>query len=294
MSEFDRHQHFTLSFYPRSYTIFRQGLRIYTDWLEQWQAPGNEAIKNKIERVRVLLRYLASVEAKSEDSYDMVAMEVEGEHLVLIKSTLPYLRESLQKEKADLGKLNPPEEAFEGLDKKIEDVNLLMTVGIMKDVPVEQLMAKLNSPPPTTNPEDDVYDVALSFAGEDRKLVEAVAEALTSQGIRIFFDSYELANLWGKDLGQHLDEVFGKKAAFVMIFVSKDFVAKPWPQHEFRSALSTAILKKGDYILPIRLDGSDLPGLQASMAYINANDMTPEQIAALFVKKRAEKIANLK
>ena len=52
------------------------------------------------------------------------------------------------------------------------------------------------------------YDFCLSFAGEQREFVEEVAKELTSPGIRIFFDNYEKAELWGKDLYAHLDEIY--------------------------------------------------------------------------------------
>lgn len=35
------------------------------------------------------------------------------------------------------------------------------------------------------------YDVALSFAGEDRKFVEDCAEILRSLNINVFYDNYE-------------------------------------------------------------------------------------------------------
>jgi hypothetical protein len=49
-----------------------------------------------------------------------------------------------------------------------------------------------------------LYDVALSFAGEDRDYVRAVAESLRKREKRVFFDEFEKARLWGKDLYQHL------------------------------------------------------------------------------------------
>src|SRR5262245_45133490 len=49
------------------------------------------------------------------------------------------------------------------------------------------------------------YDVCLSFAGEDREYVSQVAEHLDLHEVRVFYDAYERAQLWGKDLYQHLD-----------------------------------------------------------------------------------------
>lgn len=39
------------------------------------------------------------------------------------------------------------------------------------------------------------FDIALSFAGENRVYVADVAERLRSQGIHVFYDQYEQATL---------------------------------------------------------------------------------------------------
>lgn len=44
------------------------------------------------------------------------------------------------------------------------------------------------------------YDVALSFAGEDRGYVQQVADALRRAGIRVFYDVFALVDTWGADL----------------------------------------------------------------------------------------------
>lgn len=48
------------------------------------------------------------------------------------------------------------------------------------------------------------YDVALSFAGEDRKFVEDCAEILRSLNINVFYDNYEKEVLLGKNLYSYL------------------------------------------------------------------------------------------
>lgn len=45
-----------------------------------------------------------------------------------------------------------------------------------------------------------IYDVALSFAGEDREYVEEVAIVLKRFGVRVFYDKFEETELWGKNL----------------------------------------------------------------------------------------------
>ena len=69
---------------------------------------------------------------------------------------------------------------------------------------------------PTAQPPEGTpafeFDVCFSFAGEDRAYVEEVAAKLKSLGVTVFYDRYEQAALWGKDLYVHLDEVYRTKA----------------------------------------------------------------------------------
>ena len=59
----------------------------------------------------------------------------------------------------------------------------------------------------TSSPTKPKYHVALSFAGEDRDYVKRVAAQLKSDGVSVFYDDYEEAALWGKDLYAHLTKV---------------------------------------------------------------------------------------
>jgi hypothetical protein len=55
---------------------------------------------------------------------------------------------------------------------------------------------------------DYLYEIALSFAGEDRGLVEGIATRLRRRRVKVFYDGFERALLWGKDLYQHLFDVY--------------------------------------------------------------------------------------
>jgi hypothetical protein len=56
------------------------------------------------------------------------------------------------------------------------------------------------------------YEVALSFAGEDRSFVEKIAIGLRRRRVKVFYDQFEKSKLWGKDLFQHLYEVYSSKS----------------------------------------------------------------------------------
>jgi hypothetical protein len=129
------------------------------------------------------------------------------------------------------------------------------------------------------------YDVALSFAGEDRDYVEAVARRLQAEGVRVFYDRYEEVDLWGKDLYQHLSEVYQNQARFTVIFVSKHYAAKLWTRHELKTAQARAFRENEEYILPARFDATDIPGILPTVGYMDLQQKSPDQLAAAICKK---------
>ena len=58
-----------------------------------------------------------------------------------------------------------------------------------------------------------MYEVALSFAGEQRGYVEDVARALQSRGIIVFYDEFEKIALWGKHLAEEFQRIYEQSAA---------------------------------------------------------------------------------
>jgi hypothetical protein len=114
------------------------------------------------------------------------------------------------------------------------------------------------------------YDVAFSFAGEDRSVVEQLAVLLRENGLAVFYDNFKKSDLWGRDLFQHLDDVYANQARFCVIFVSEAYARKAWTNHELKSAQSRAFLQKNEaYILPVRLDDTEIPGIRPTMGYLD-------------------------
>lgn len=129
------------------------------------------------------------------------------------------------------------------------------------------------------------YDVALSFAGEDRVYVERIANLLIEQGIKVFYDKFETANLWGKDLYQYLSDIYRTKAEFCVIFISKYYKEKNWTRHELRNAQNRAFIDNKEYILPIFIDDVELDGLNSTIGYIRSNEFMDFEIANLIATK---------
>jgi hypothetical protein len=125
------------------------------------------------------------------------------------------------------------------------------------------------------------YQVALSFAGKERDYVERVARALQAKGIKIFYDAFEIVQTWGKDGVEFYHQLFTTDTSFVVMFISSEYVSKPWTRHERRSALSRALVERTEFILPVRFDDTPVPGLPHTVIYMRASKYSPEALATL-------------
>lgn len=128
------------------------------------------------------------------------------------------------------------------------------------------------------------YDVALSFAGEDRNYVEAVATILKSLKINVFYDNFEQELLWGKNLYTYLFDLYKDKARYCVMFISKHYKEKLWTNHE-RKAIQERVFNEFDseYLLPVRLDDTTIDGVGKTIGYVE--NKTAEELAYMIAKK---------
>jgi hypothetical protein len=131
------------------------------------------------------------------------------------------------------------------------------------------------------------YDVALSYASEERDYVEKVSAALQRSGIRVFYDKdpKEDPRIFGKDLLQYLSEIYGKRARYTVMFISESYARKRWTVEESRRAQALAFVENRDSILPVKFDETEIPGLLPTVSYRRAAKLSPEQLAELVRQK---------
>ncbi len=137
---------------------------------------------------------------------------------------------------------------------------------------------------------DYKYDIALSFAGEDRKYVEKVATLLKEKGVRVFYDKFEQVDLWGKDLGIHFDYVYRRQSKYFVPFISIHYQDKIWTNYEVRTAISRAIENKEEYILPVHFDRTELDGIRSTIGFLDISSTTPEKLAEMIIQKLGKEI----
>jgi TIR domain len=129
------------------------------------------------------------------------------------------------------------------------------------------------------------YDVALSFAGENRAYVERVAEGLKQAGMNVFYDKFETAAMWGKNLVDYLADIYQHRSRFVVMFISKPYVEKAFPTHERQHAQARALMAREEYILPARFDETEVPGLAPTVGYADLRVLSPEKLTELILTK---------
>jgi hypothetical protein len=112
-----------------------------------------------------------------------------------------------------------------------------------------------------------------------------VAEVLRQTGLRVFYDNFEQAELWGKDLYIHLDEIYQRRARYCVMFISKFYKQKLWTNHERESAQARAFSQNEEYILPARFDDTEIPGVRKTIGYIDLKGFEPYEFAKFIFSK---------
>ena len=129
------------------------------------------------------------------------------------------------------------------------------------------------------------YDIALSFAGENREYVDQVAILLRDSGVKVFYDLFEEANLWGKDLYEYLSDIYKNKALYTIMFISEYYGRKAWSTHERKSMQARAFQENQEYILPARFDNTPIPGVLPTVGYISLSGRSPSAFVETIRKK---------
>ena len=132
------------------------------------------------------------------------------------------------------------------------------------------------------------YDVALSFAGEDRQHVETLAELLATNGYEVFYDKYERAQLWGENLYTHLSSIYKDKARYCVMFLSEHYARKLWTNHERESAQARAFEESEAYILPVKLDDTEIPGIPPTVGYLDLRSISIDEIYQALAEKLSD------
>lgn len=131
------------------------------------------------------------------------------------------------------------------------------------------------------------FDIVISYASEDGQLVQEVAKQLRALGFKVFFDQFEEAKLalWGTNMFDFLADIYSKRGRFCMIFISEHYTKKAWTTHERQQAQARAMREKEPYILPVKIDDTELTGMPSTINYFDLRKRSTQELVSMASKK---------
>jgi hypothetical protein len=129
------------------------------------------------------------------------------------------------------------------------------------------------------------YDVAISYASEDQAVAEELANAFKKKSLSVFYDKDYQDELWGKQLSDWFKKTFGKLSLFVLVLISRHYPVKDWTDFELSIAKAEENKLKREFILPVRLDNTNIAGIPRDKRYLDYNIEGASKIADLLFEK---------
>lgn len=99
------------------------------------------------------------------------------------------------------------------------------------------------------------YDFALSFAGADRDIAEALFHALEERELEVFYDRNEQHRILAEDVEEYLAPIYTSDAQLVVCILGTDYPKRIWTK--FESAQFKQRFKSGE-VIPIVLSTAPL------------------------------------
>jgi len=79
---------------------------------------------------------------------------------------------------------------------------------------------------------EKAYDFALSFAGNDRIIVEKISNKLAEKEIAVFYDRNEQSSLLAVDIEAYLAPIYRSEATYVVVFLGPEYPKRIWTKFE--------------------------------------------------------------
>lgn len=79
---------------------------------------------------------------------------------------------------------------------------------------------------------DRRYDFALSFAGADRSVAEALFEVLAENELEVFYDKNEQHRILAEDVEDYLRPIYQSEAQFVLVLLGPEYPKRIWTKIE--------------------------------------------------------------
>jgi hypothetical protein len=128
------------------------------------------------------------------------------------------------------------------------------------------------------------YDIAISYAGQQRAIASELADSLRREKLKVFYDRHQLPDIIGRNLLDELLVIYRDKAKLCVVLASEEYNISPYAQHERQSAQERALNDPG-YIVLVNLDGCKIKGFHSTVAYLDWNEHKVSGISTVAIKQ---------
>lgn len=131
------------------------------------------------------------------------------------------------------------------------------------------------------------FRVSLSFAGQQRNFVRAVAAELAKTLGRegLLFDEFYEAEFARPGLDVYLPNLYHEQAELVVVFISKDYDGSEWCGLEWRTVRDLIKRREAASIMLLRFDDQMLPGILSIDGYADIAGRRPAEVASLILQR---------
>jgi hypothetical protein len=129
------------------------------------------------------------------------------------------------------------------------------------------------------------YDIGFSFAGETRRIVEAVNAQMRAEDVVTFYDYDQQAFLLALDLENTLGRVYSESCRYYLVFLDSNYREKVWTKYE--KDVMTRPGRK-EHIIPVLLDdggAGGAVGIPATIGRIDLRDVWADVLKTGYVTK---------
>jgi hypothetical protein len=125
-----------------------------------------------------------------------------------------------------------------------------------------------------------VFDVALSFPGEVRPIVDEISQELERRlgPNTYFYDNNYVSQLAQPSLDTLLQGVYSR-ATLDVVFLSADYQRKDWCGVEFRAIREIMLNRQNERVMFVRTDDGEVAGVFKTDGYVDARKYKPDEIA---------------
>lgn len=106
----------------------------------------------------------------------------------------------------------------------------------------------------------------ICHASEDKPIAREIANGLLSLGSEVWFDEWEIKV--GESIVMKINEAL-ERITHLVVLLSKNSVDKPWVKRELSSSLMRQLSVQAITILPVVIDGCEVPPLLSDIKYAN-------------------------